>query len=318
MISIKRYTPADAPVWDAFVRTARNATFLFERAYMDYHSDRFTDHSLLCYNDKGALVAVLPANEADGALWSHQGLTYGGLLVAPKVVSADVLTALQAIVDYARSAGFRTLHYKPMPHIYHRAPAQDDLYALWRMGAQVEVCNLSAVIDLHADPALHRPEYCRRNMFGRLQREGYTVDWEVPLAEFWPILTDNLQQRYGASPVHTLDEMQRLQKAFPDQILCCVVRSPEGVALGGTVLYETGQVVHTQYSSASEQGKRCSALDYLYGSLLRVYAMEEEVRYFDFGTSNEDAGRTLNASLIHYKESLGGRGVVYQTYFLAL
>ena len=316
MINTRRYTASDAALWDAFVREARNATFLFERAYMDYHQDRFTDHSLLFYNEKEVLVALLPANAVGTSLWSHQGLTYGGFLLSRKATSEEVGQLFSTLMDYARQQGFTEIHYKPIPAIYHTLPSEEEEYFLWRLGAQVEVCNLSSTIDLLTEAQYLKPEYCRRNTYSRLQQQGFTVDWEAPLSEFWPILTDNLQQRYDAQPVHTLAEMEQLQRAFPDQILCCIVRDEEGKALGGTVLFETERVVHTQYSSASPEGKKVGALDFLYTSLLQVYRLQEGLRYFDFGTSNEDHGRTLNQSLIHYKESFGGRGVVYKSYLI--
>ena len=63
MMNIRRYTHHDQEAWDTLVRNARNATFLLFRKYMDYHSERFTDHSLLFYDSKDNLVAALPANE---------------------------------------------------------------------------------------------------------------------------------------------------------------------------------------------------------------------------------------------------------------
>jgi DNA-binding response OmpR family regulator len=46
-LSVERYTASRKREWDTFVSTAKNATFLFFRDYMDYHRDRFTDHSLM-------------------------------------------------------------------------------------------------------------------------------------------------------------------------------------------------------------------------------------------------------------------------------
>src|SRR4051794_39650681 len=78
---VRRYTPALQAQWDEFISRARNATFLFNREYMEYHAERFLDHSLMLHQGKD-LVAVLPANmDADGVLASHDGLTYGGLVV---------------------------------------------------------------------------------------------------------------------------------------------------------------------------------------------------------------------------------------------
>ena len=77
---IKRYNcDKNLEEWNQFVKNSKQGTFLLDRSYMDYHSDRFTDHSLLVYR-QGKLYALLPANERDHTLYSHQGLTYAGLL----------------------------------------------------------------------------------------------------------------------------------------------------------------------------------------------------------------------------------------------
>ena len=61
-IIIRRYSPADAPQWNELVAGSRNGLILHLRGYMDYHSDRFADHSLMAYAGN-RLIAVLPANE---------------------------------------------------------------------------------------------------------------------------------------------------------------------------------------------------------------------------------------------------------------
>ena len=50
-IGVSLYRPMLAQVWDDFVRRSKNATFLHLRNYMDYHRDRFVDHSLLFYQN---------------------------------------------------------------------------------------------------------------------------------------------------------------------------------------------------------------------------------------------------------------------------
>ena len=80
MIHIVRYTADKKAEWDSFVRESKNGTFLFMRDYMEYHADRFDDYSLMYYKgDK--LLSLLPANRKGETLWSHQGLTYGGLVL---------------------------------------------------------------------------------------------------------------------------------------------------------------------------------------------------------------------------------------------
>lgn len=76
MIEIVRYTDNQEDIWNQFNKQSKNYLFMFDRNYMDYHKDRFKDHSLLFYND-GKLIALLPMSEHDEMLVSHGGLTYG-------------------------------------------------------------------------------------------------------------------------------------------------------------------------------------------------------------------------------------------------
>lgn len=315
-----RYTAADAAAWDALIGASRNGTFLFARAYMDYHADRFADHSLLFRDAKGALVAVLPANAtADGHYCSHQGLTYGGFVLSYGVHAADVMQLFDLTIDYLRRQGFTHWHYKSVPTVFQSYPSQDDEYALWRHEAQLDACLLSAALDLRA-PSVPSAvvSASKRNNTNRLQRQGFRVVYDAPLELFWPILEETLRQTYDAKPVHTLAEMQRLKAAFPRQIVCCLAVDAEGKPYGGTVLYVMPTVAHAQYMAASAQGKQNKAMDFLMMWLIQHFREETEVRYFDFGTSNEQGGHVLNESLILQKEGFGARGVTYKHWLLKL
>ena len=87
--SVKRYEPKDYDSWNAFIGQAKNATFLFHRDFMEYHKDRFQDYSLVVL-DGEKWVAVLPANVVGDEVFSHQGLTYGGLVYDEKLKLAWV------------------------------------------------------------------------------------------------------------------------------------------------------------------------------------------------------------------------------------
>lgn len=81
MIQIKPYTKDSKTLWNDFNASAKNGLFMFDRDYMDYHSDRFSDHSLMFYEDE-KLLALLPLNLKDDTLYSHQGLTFGGFITS--------------------------------------------------------------------------------------------------------------------------------------------------------------------------------------------------------------------------------------------
>ena len=328
---IVRYTPDKAQEWDTLVEGSRNGTFLFRRSYMDYHHDRFVDHSLLFYktadgNDTGhgRLMAVLPANEVvatDGTrqktLCSHQGLTYGGFVLTAETRSADVGELFALTISYLRDNGFTEWVYKPVPTIYHRLPAEEDEYWLWRNGAVLSACRLSATVALNGQMAAPL-ERRRRRGISKASALGYHIVEDASLDTFWPIMTDNLRQRYHATPVHTLAEMTMLRERLPQNIevyLCC---DGKGEAQAGAVIYlANSETVHVQYAHATPQGKADGAIDILYSCLMDRYR-RQGYRFFDIGTSNEDDGRILNANLIAQKEGFGGRGVAYKTYSIKL
>ncbi len=307
---IKRYNGEnDQKEWDLFVKNSKQGTFLLERSYMDYHSDRFHDHSLMIYkNDK--LYAILPGNEADHTFYSHQGLTYGGLITNSKATADDVCKVFAQINQYLKQQGFQKVIYKSVPRIYHQLPAEEDLYALFKeCRAQICARNISAVIDLQHPLKWYN---IRKQGAKKATSQGIRIEYSEDYNNFWELLSTNLMQTYHAQPVHTLEEIRMLHERFPENIKLYVALQEDGKMLGGTLLYITPQVVHTQYISASEEGKQKHALDALF---LRLIQHEyKDCLFFDFGTSNEDGGKILNTSLIYQKEGFGGRGVVYDTY----
>lgn len=318
MLSLVRYTADRQAQWDAFVKASKNGTFLFERAYMDYHSDRFKDYSLLCFDVKGRLLALLPANEKYGVLYSHQGLTYGGLILSPEVRTAQVLEMMRMICDYLRQRAFSAWRYKQVPTCYHRCPAEEDTYALWRIGATVCASLVSTTIPLCQTECLTEVERRRRRGQRRAVEGGYTIRETSDLSRFWTIMTQNLGERYSVKPVHSEAEMVMLMERFPEHIRAFVVSKPGEEAEAGCIVYEANDhCVHIQYGHATPQGKQDGCLDLLYLTLIERYG-QQGFRYLDFGNSNEQGGHYLNENLIAQKEGFGGRAIVYNQYEIKL
>ncbi len=300
--------------WDEFVAHSRNATFLHFRAYMDYHSDRFHDHSLVFRNDKGKIVALLPANAEGETLYSHQGLTYGGLIIAMKTSAKEVIEAFRLLTDYAKEHGFRKIIYKPVPSHYHRYPCEEDLYALfYATHSALEARNIASVIDFRQPLTWSQN---RRLGVNRAKRNGLYVKETDDFAAFWKILEDNLRERYDAAPVHSLAEITMLKDRFPDNIRLFMAYDSCHCPQAGTVIYDTNGVAHSQYISSTSEGKQLHAVDILFSEVVRHYASTH--RYFDFGTSNEQGGTYLNETLIHQKEGFGARAIIYDAWVITL
>ena len=311
MFEIKSYSDTDFASWNEFVEQSKNATFLFNRNYMDYHADRFVDKSLMIYR-KGKLYALFPANvnRENNIVYSHQGLTYGGLLLNTQATVSEVLTVFGMILQYYKDIACNKMIYKPIPYIYSRYPAQEDLYALFRFNAKVTGRNISSTI-----LQMNKLSFieARKSGIRKANKQAVKIVETDNYQDFWGILNDNLKSRYGSQPVHSIDEINLLKTRFPDHIKHHVALH-EGKVIAGCVMYLCHPVVHTQYISANEEGKNLGALDLLFYELINnVYS---NVPFFDFGQSTGQMGNYLNETLIFQKEGFGGRGVVYDIYEL--
>ena len=301
------------------MRNSKNGTFLLERRFMDYHSDRFHDCSLMIYDDE-QLVGLFPANvDTDRRIvYSHQGLTYGGLVMTFETTQLQVLQMMQAsllwFIDYIQAS---RLYYKPIPYIYSKCGAEEDLYALFRAGARLHSRGASSVVS-QTHPLRMRKLRLRgaqKAIDNGLYISHMTEDnWDM-LRDFWNILSSNLWQHHNVHPVHTFEEMQLLMSRFPMQIKLFTVCKDRQV-MAGTVVFITHQVAHMQYIAASEDGKQTGALDLLFRHLINEKF--KQIPYIDFGISTEHGGTYLNEGLIFQKEGFGARSVCYDNYEVTL
>lgn len=294
--------------WNAFVAQSKNGTFLFDRRFMDYHADRFQDYSLMFYEDD-RLLAVMPAHVDGDCLVTHGGLTYGGLVMSPGIRAAQVCEIFRNLNVTLKWDGFHRVVYKAVPWIYHQQPAEEDLYALTSIcHARLTIRDISSVI--FGDRKI-RFSGSRKDGIRKARRRGLEVQESTDFATFWRILNDNLTSKYDVRPVHSAAELELLHGRFLEQIRLYMVYDGE-TPLGGTVLFLTPQVLHTQYISATPEGKACGAIDFLFDHLIhRVYS---DYRYIDFGKSTTSDSADLNENLIFQKEGFGARAVCYDTY----
>lgn len=318
-MNIVAYTNELRDDWDAFVRSSKNGTFLLERGFMDYHSDRFHDCSLMIY-DAGSLLAVFPANWDEGTrtVYSHQGLTYGGLVTTSESTEMDVMIILHSIfewyIDFLNAA---KVIYKPIPYIYADVPAQEDLYAVFRAGGRLLTRGVSSVVD-QSNPL--RMRKLRMRGAKKAIDNGLYIDRmsdgdDETLEAYWQLLTSVLEEHHGVKPVHSVDEMKMLMSRFPQSIKLFLVRSEKEI-VAGCIAFITKRVAHIQYIASGEKGRESGALDLLFRHLINERF--KGMAYVDFGISTESGGHVLNEGLIFQKEGFGGRAVCYDSYEIML
>lgn len=328
-MTIIPYSVYRKETWDAFIDMSKNGTFLLKRGFMDYHSNRFFDCSLFIYSgispdgdfkEKNLttqdLVAVFPANwdKEHQTVYSHQGLTYGGLVVLPDVTQKEVMDMMQTILQYYRDyLQAQRLVYKPIPYIYSSIPSGEDLYALFRAGAQLSRRLVSTCVSMRNPMKIMT---LRIRQAKKAVEHGFYIDRMTEgdtqtLKEYWTLLEEVLEKYHGARPTHTLQEMMLLMGNFSRNIRLYIVRHEKRI-VAGVVIFECRKVAHVQYIASGEEGRTYGALDLLFRHLINE--RYKQFDYLDLGTSNEDDGRYLNEGLIFQKEGFGGRAVCYDTY----
>lgn len=308
MIRIEKYHQNMKADWNTFNKTAKNPLFMFDRDFMEYHSDRFADSSFMFYDDD-ELVALLPCNVKENVLYSHGGLTFGGFIVDKNMKQHrmnDCVLSLKKCMDEEK---IEKIVYKAIPHIYANQHAQEDLYSLFLNGGSLLKVEPSTVVNLRNPIKMPKG---RKAQVSRARREGVEVVESEDFVSFIELENSVLQKRHGKNAAHTGEELSLLHSRFPENIKLYVAMYRKKM-LAGAVLFVYDDVVHTQYLAADDTAREIGALDLVVAALIEKY--RDSKICLDFGISSEgEDGRFLNEGLIHQKEGFGGRTVVYQTW----
>ena len=307
--TIRKYQSSDYSLWNEFVANAKNATFLFHRDFMEYHQDRFEDFSLLIFDEKNLLKAILPANRVGENLYSHQGLTYGGLVLQQKSKFQEVIGMMKTILQFLQNQHIVSLQLKQLPTIYHESPSDEMEYLSFILNAKLCRRDCLSVINLETDF-----EFSSSRAEGIKRGTDLELEWkeEQDFTSFWnEILIPNLDQKFKTKPVHSLEEITFLKSKFPNNIRQFNVYK-QGKIIAGTTVFESDFVSHSQYISADDSKNTTGSLDFLHNRLI-TYTFRNK-KYFDFGISNENQGKNINNGLLFWKEGFGARTVIQNFY----
>lgn len=308
MLRIKQYSKENKKEWDLFVDNAKNGIFMHKRDYMDYHSDRFVDNSLIFYRDD-KILALLPLSLHGNELISHGGLTYGGFIINREMKQNVMNECFLSLIDYMSESNFSKLEYKKIPYIFSDIPFEEDLYSLYIFGGRIFKIEPSSVINLDSQIKMskgRKAQISRGKKYVSVQR---SYDYETFIA----LENKVLSERHSTKAAHSANELKSLQLSFDDEIQLWVSMY-EGKMIAATLLFVYKNVVHTQYMAADDTAREIGGLDALIDYLLKKFSGEK--KYWDFGISSEHFGLELNLGLISQKESFGARTINYQTWVL--
>ena len=306
--TVRKYNSEDFTLWNDFILRANNATFLFHRDFMEYHSDRFLDYSLLVFENEN-LVSILPANRVENRVFSHQGLTYGGFVFESKIKLGQVLNIVKEVLDFLSDNGIKTLKLKLIPGFYTSYFSEEIEYAMFLTEAKLFRRDCLSVLDL---TATYKISKTRRESIHRGKKNELKIREELNFKLFWDeILIPNLENKHNAKPVHSVEEMELLHQKFPNNIRHFNVYSNDRI-VAGTTIFVTDNVAHPQYISGNSQKNELGSIDYLYHYL--ITEVFNHKHYFDFGPSHENNGTQINQGILFWKESFGAKTTVQDWY----
>jgi hypothetical protein len=310
MITVSRYTNKDKFVWNEFLYKSRTNSFLFSRDFMEYHKDRFEDYSLLVF-DNEKLVGIFPATIKGGLISSHAGLTFGGLVVGRNEYVKNTLQYLSSLLRYCHENGISSIIYKQSPSFYSDVNQDETDYALFLVGAHLFRIDIAFAIE-QQNPVKIPYQERRKRAIKKAIKYGVEIRESIDFSTFWnEILIPNLFNRFGVKPVHTLEEINSLSSANKGHIRQFEAWCDNKIVAGCTI-FETPNVAHAQYISASNEGRQNGAIDFLFHQL--ITDIFKQKKYFDFGIVNENEGCSINLGLLDWKEGFGARAYAHRFY----
>lgn len=321
--TINQYRNGDMEIWDAFIDESVNGTFLQKRVFLNYHpKNRFVDNSLLFYC-KDKLVAVCPGcivNENNKKIFvSHQGSTYGGLILCEQLYRTEkILALIESMEEYLKNQGVSTCILKQTMDLLTTIPSDLIEFCLGYKG-YTEYKEISTYIDLKKveGEIIKSLSKMKQRLVKKCIKEKLEfkkLESKNEIADFHRVLTINLE-KYNKKPVHTVEELWDLKYNRLQNEIEFFGAYLDGQLVSGTMvfLFEKTKCAHTQYLAADLEYNKLSPMTYVY------YKTEEEFlnrgyNYLSWGISTEERGCYINMGLTNSKEEFGSRHELVRIY----
>jgi hypothetical protein len=312
-MEIHKATERDYKQWEDFVTQANNGTIFHSLAFLGYHpSDRFKDHHLII-RERSNTIAVFPSVENNKTIISHQGASYGGFVFKEDLGIHTTYLMVEHTVQYFKREGFERIILTQPPLIYYKSPNQYLDFTLIKNGFTYLKREVTAVIPLDAAEPLTTFHGDARRSTKKAIREGVRVMISEDYARFYDILKHNLGMRHNVTPTHSLSELVKLQKIFPDNIHLFGAYLKDKM-LGGIVVFEANtRVILAFYISHDAKYQNYRPVNLLLYEVIK-WGRTKGFKYLDLGTFT--LNMAPNWGLGRFKENFSARGFLRDTYQL--
>ena len=316
MITIKRYNNSLSEEWENIVTQSNNGTIFHTRKFISYHpKDRFIDHSIVFYKNN-QLFTLFPAvelNESDKKiLVSHPGASMGSFVTPTDLSFHDSLQLVNLLNTYIKKLGFSSIIITLPPIIYNKRKTNYIDYSLLKYGYRYVKREVSSILFLEdsIEKNVNKFKPSHRQALRKAQRSGVVIKKTDDFNSFYNILKKNLKNRHNVRPTHTVNELSRLKKLFPENIILYGAFI-ESSMVGGVVNFiANNDVILSFYISHDEKYQEYRPINLLFYEVLKD-AITNKYKVFDFGifTVNEEP----NMGLAKFKENFGSSGIFRDT-----
>jgi len=321
MITVDRYNDSFLNEWEEIVHSSNNGTLFHTRKFLSYHSkDKFIDHSLIFYKNNKPL-SVFPAAETTESykkiLISHPGASMGSFVTPADLSFSDALQLVDQLNLYLKKQKFSRARITLPPIIYNQRKTNYIDYSLLRSGYKYVKREVSSILFLEdsIEKNVNQFKPSHRQALRKAQRSGLVVNNSDDFNSFYNILKKNLSNRHNVKPTHTVDELLKLKKLFPKNILLHAAFL-KNTMVGGVINFVANKnVILAFYISHNESYQEHRPINLLFYEILKD-AIRNNFKVFDFGifTVNEEP----NMGLAKFKENFGSSGVFRDTVILDL
>lgn len=315
-MKIRRFDNKDTNIWDSFVDTANNGTLFHKLNFLSYHPTKKLEFHNVGFYDNDQLIAVLPGGIIDDEYISPLGASYGSFATS-NLPFAKYEELIDSFIQYAQKNKFKSITLTPPPIFYMSEQNQIEAFLLSYKEFRVKHHLITNAVHLNS---LHDPLHQFTNMHKRAvtkaMRLGVKVTQSDNVDVFYDILVKN-KLKFDTVPTHTLRELKKLKKLFPDDIKLFLANDANNKAVAGVLLFVCNKkTVLAFYISHYYEYQELRAVNLLFYEIIQ-WAKAHKFQWLDLGVSMDTASANImepSRNLIYFKEGIMTRGFLRTTY----
>jgi hypothetical protein len=238
---------------------------------------------------------------------SHLGSPYSGMCInsdQPEKIKGAYELCFHLIREKFPNTSSLEIRLPPSV-LCPSTPAHE--WALWSLGYIPTVTYFGRYFSPATELNLNRN---RRRRIDKIDVAGIEIKiGDVPSPAVYEILVENRRIRHSTTPIHTLEDLQRIEECLPDTLRTYWTQH-SGKICSVAIIFQDLNFVTIQYLAGSECSFDCGSQDLLVLELIRKYSDSNKILLFGTSTEPGENHRVVNSGLDNFKESFGATAYI--------